>query len=149
MTIGGDGAVRRLLALDIGQRRVGVAATDDLGMIAIPLTTLAASPRLALFAEVDRLVAERRITRVVVGLPLDSSGQPGRQARSVQGLVDRLRDRLQVDVVTWDERMSTQHASRGLEATGVRGARRRAVIDAAAACVILQNYMSAVRGDHD
>ncbi len=139
-------AAMRVLGLDVGDRRVGVAVSDPAGIIASPLVQFQPKGRRDLVAQVRRLVAEHGAGRVVVGLPLLLDGRRGAQARRVEGVVRALAEALEVPVETWDERFSTAAAEEVLDRTGRRrGRERRARRDMVAAAVILQAYLDAHR----
>jgi putative Holliday junction resolvase len=134
----------RALALDVGDRRIGVAISDPTGLIARPLTTLARGSRDEDFAAVAGLVAEHEANLVVVGRPLSLDGTEGPQARKVTRYAEALARRLAVPVVHWDERYSTAEANqilrRNRPGTG-RDSRANGELDAVAAAVILQRYL--------
>ncbi|MBB5825659.1 Holliday junction resolvase RuvX [Micromonospora carbonacea] len=140
------------LGVDVGQVRVGVARSDPHGVLATPLVTLARDLTAAEdavpgdMAEIVALIAEHECVEVVVGLPVNLSGQHGPAARNVKAYADRLADVIApVPVTLTDERMSTVVASRRLAERGVRGKRQRAVVDQAAAVEILQSWLDAQR----
>ncbi|MFI7436734.1 Holliday junction resolvase RuvX [Micromonospora haikouensis] len=140
------------LGVDVGQVRVGVARSDPHGVLATPLVTLARDLTTAEdavpsdMAEIVALIAEHECVEVVVGLPVNLSGQHGPAARNVKAYADRLADVIApVPVTLTDERMSTVVASRRLAERGVRGKRQRAVVDQAAAVEILQSWLDAQR----
>jgi putative Holliday junction resolvase len=134
----------RILALDLGERRTGVALSDSLGWLATPLTVLKNSGRAAELAAIVELVQSHHVEQVVVGYPLSLDGSIGPQAQRVGKFVAQLRDHLpQVPVILWDERLSTAEAERLIHEAGKRVQRER--IDAAAAAVILQSYLDAQR----
>ena len=132
----------RLLALDPGTRRVGVAVSDELGLFAHARPALAAASALDAVAA---LVAAEGISEVVVGLPLSMSGAESEQTREARGFAARLRSRLPVPITEWDERLSTVQASRE-----VRGRKRResGELDSAAAQLVLQAVLDSRRGAH-
>lgn len=139
----------RILALDVGERRIGVAAADDRTGIALPLTTI--EPRGDPVEAVVALVQEQGADQLVVGLPLSLNGSLGPQGRQVQAFVQALAARLSLPVETWDERLSSVEAGRRLRPQGRRsgsGAKRRAkaAVDALAAAIILQAYLDARSG---
>ena len=136
----------RILALDIGERRIGVALSDPSGLLATPLTTIHRRHHTADVDEVLRLVDEHDAGRVVVGLPLELSGRRGTQAGRVSAFVRAMAERTQVPVETVDERYSTVQAQRQLRESGVRPSRDRARVDAAAAAIILQSYLDSQHG---
>jgi putative Holliday junction resolvase len=131
----------RVLALDLGEKRIGVALSDTLGWLATPLTVLCCSSREAGLAAIEELARQHHVEQVVVGYPRSLNGTVGPQARRVGRYVEQLRARLQVPVILWDERLSTVQAERLIHETGKRVQRER--IDAAAAAVILQSYLDA------
>jgi putative pre-16S rRNA nuclease len=138
--------VTRALALDIGTRRVGVALSDSGGTVATPYEVIHRSgDHAADHRQVAALVDEAGAEVVVVGLPLSLDGSLGPAARAILAEVDELRAALAVEVVTWDERLSTVEAERSLRAMGVRKGDRRRVVDQVAATVILQSWLDAGR----
>lgn len=135
----------RILGLDMGERRVGIAISDPTATIARPLQTLARASREEDFAAIAAIVAEHDVGLVVVGQPLSLDGAEGPQARRVAGYAAALADALPVKVVSWDERFTTATADEVLRQTRKEKDRRRArsegEIDAIAAAVILQSYL--------
>ncbi|MCK9519775.1 MAG: Holliday junction resolvase RuvX [Dehalococcoidia bacterium] len=133
---------RRLLALDPGERRTGVAISDELGLFAHPRAALIRGRR-DLVDEVLRIVEEEGIDEVVVGLPLSMSGRESEQTRRAREFTARLRSRLSIPVTEWDERLSSVQAARTV--TG-RERRSSGQLDSAAAAVILQAVLDSRRG---
>ncbi|MDO8611201.1 MAG: Holliday junction resolvase RuvX [Dehalococcoidia bacterium] len=132
----------RILAIDPGERRIGVAAAD-LGLrVAIPLTTIEGGPDAV--EAVARLVEEEGARALVVGLPLSLSGALGPQAQRAQALAGALAHRLGVPVLTWDERLTSAEARRRLSSGG-GGRRQKRDVDALAAAIILQAYLDSQR----
>lgn len=131
----------RLLALDLGEARIGVAVCDELGMFATPLTVLRRRrTRAEDFAEIAALVRREHAVGVLVGLPLDSAGLAGAQARWVRRYAGRLAGALEVPLAFWDESFTTEDAGRL-----VRQAGGRTAVDAAAAAVLLNDFLEARR----
>jgi len=135
----------RTCGLDLGAARVGVAVCDELGMMAHPRPTLDARDRRRLLADLRALAEREEIERFVVGLPLDMKGGEGDAAAKARALAEAIADATGVDVELWDERLTTMQAKRALEASGVRGKKAKASIDAAAAVAILQSWLDARR----
>jgi len=137
----------RVLGLDVGTKTIGVAVSDELMLAAHPLTTLERRGTDADVAQVDALVAEHGAEVIVVGLPLELSGEVGPRARRVRVLIDALRDRLgdRLEVHEWDERFSTVAAERVLLEADLSRRRRKQVIDKQAAAYILQGWLDARR----
>jgi putative Holliday junction resolvase len=135
----------RILGLDVGERRVGVAVSDPTGTVARPLQTLVRGSREDDFAAIAALVADHDVGLVVVGRPLSLDGTEGPQARQVARYAEALAARLPVRVVSWDERFTTVVAHEILRQSRPEKRRRRArttgEVDAIAAAVILQSYL--------
>ena len=132
----------RSLCLDVGERRVGVALSDEQGWLAAPLEVVVRRDAQHDFQRIADLARRHQAERVVVGLPRTLAGEIGPQARRVQRWADRLQPYLEVPIVYWDERYSTVEATRRLAEMRPR---RRPPLDAAAAAVILQDYLDADR----
>lgn len=133
----------RLLGLDLGEKRVGVAISDELGLVASPVTTLPGGPGLA--TALGKVLADYGVKTVVVGLPVGMSGKEGPQAKTVRELAGALQTQLGFRLEWFDERLSSTVAERALIAQGTRRERRKERIDAMAAAVILQGYLDAQR----
>ncbi len=139
-----SGPAGRVLALDLGEARVGLALSDELAITAQPLGTFPRTGGREDLERVSALVAEHRVTAVVIGNPLLLSGEPGERSRDAQQFAARLRGRVrQLPVVLWDERLSTVEVERVMVAADVRRRRRRQVVDSLSAVLILQNYLDA------
>ena len=132
----------RLLGLDAGQRRIGVAVSDPLGLLATPQGIIQAGADEGL-DEVCAWARRLEVVAVVVGLPLTMGGDEGEEARRVQAWAERLRERLPIPVVLWDERLSTAAAERAMLEGGLRRDKRKLHRDAVAAALILQSYLDA------
>jgi putative holliday junction resolvase len=132
----------RVLALDLGKRRVGVAASDRSGTLASPHSVLVRSGHWGDdHRRVAELVAELEAEAVVVGLPLSLDGGAGPAARQALREIEALRALLDVPVHSYDERFTTVTAEAALGAQGVKGQARRRVVDQAAAAVLLQSWL--------
>lgn len=130
------------LALDIGERRIGVAVSDPQEIIAQPLCTLTVERRGKFpLAELKGLLGERQAEGVVVGLPRRLDGGEGPQAAAARELARRLEGELEVPVVLWDERLSSVEAERRLLEAGIRRRRRREVTDRVAAALVLEGFL--------
>lgn len=136
----------RILAIDPGEKRIGVAAADLRTRVALPLTTI--EPGDDPVEAIARLAEERGAEAIVVGLALSLTGAMGEQAQRGQALAEGLARRLGVPVHTWDERLSSvearRHAGRGRR-SGRGKPRRRDDLDAVAAAIILQAYLDSKR----
>jgi putative Holliday junction resolvase len=136
----------RVLGLDLGDARIGVAISDDERRIAVPVGTVRTGAPADLKA-IAALVVEHGVTAVVVGHPLLLSGASGDRAHHAERFADALRAVLPVPVALQDERLSTSEAERALRETGASGRDRRRVLDRSAATVILQAWLDAERRD--
>ena len=130
----------RILGLDLGDVRIGVAISDPGRRVAVPMGTVHTGAPADLKA-IAKLVGDHEVTLVVVGHPLKMSGAPGTRARHAEEFVAALRQVLQVPVVLQDERLSTVEADRALREAGAGGRDRRRAVDRSAATVILQSYL--------
>ncbi len=135
----------RILGLDVGEARTGVAVSDPLGIMTSPLTTLQVKSYTEDAAAVARIAKEQEAIRIVVGLPLNKEGGIGPQAQKVLDFIEALRAATSVEVVTIDERYSTAAAHRALHESGMRSKKHKGVIDQAAAQQILQLYLDRER----
>ncbi len=135
----------RVLGLDLGDARIGVAISDDRRRVAVPFGTIRTGAPEDLKA-ISRLVSENGITEVVVGHPLSMSGERGERAEKAEVFVDALRAALPVPVSLQDERLSTVEAERALKTAGATGRDRKRVVDQAAATVILQSALDLWNG---
>lgn len=132
----------RVLGLDLGGARIGVAISDPDRRVAVPLGTIRTGPPEDVRA-VAALVREHGVSEVVVGHPVSLSGAAGEAAHHAERFAEALRSVLEVPVVLHDERLSTVEAERHLARAGVRGRARRERVDETAATVILQSYLDA------
>ena len=131
----------RVLALDVGDRRIGVAISDPTQVLARSLKVIQRVSRREDFGTVVRLVEEYEVEKVVVGYPRSLDGTAGRQAEKVERYAAGLAEALDVPVLLWDERFSTVSAERLMREAGLTGKKNRERVDAVAAAVILQDYL--------
>lgn len=129
----------RYLGLDIGGQRIGVAISDELGMIASPVAMIRRQSDVA--AELRALVAKYGVAKLIAGLPVGLSGREGPQAAEVREYTDALAAEIDIPLEYWDERLSTSIAERSLINQGTKRNKRKLHIDAVAAAVILQGYL--------
>ena len=133
----------RLLGMDVGARRIGLAVSDALGITAQGLPTLQRKNKRADFAELERILREHSIAEIVVGHPMRLSGQASAQTIKVQAFAEELRERFGLPVHLWDERLSSVQANRLLRETDMSIRRRAEVVDQMSAVIILQSFMEA------
>lgn len=136
----------RVLALDPGRVRVGVALSDEDRVLASPRPALDGSDQKRLVAVIARLCQEEEVKKILVGLPLDLSGEAGPPARRAEALAARLREATSLPVELIDERLSTVAAHRRLDDAGrKRGKARSQAVDGAAAALLLQSWLDTRR----
>ena len=133
----------RLMALDLGSRRTGVAVSDELGLYAHPRLAVRGGTR-ALLSAIPALVTAEDVGEVIVGLPLTLAGEDSAQTTATRAFVERLREHLEVPVTTWDERLSTVEAARYVP----RGRQRDGALDSAAAALLLQAVLDSRAGGY-
>lgn len=131
----------RVIGLDVGDRRIGVALSDPLGFTAQRLTVIERTAPAQDVEVVQSLVTQHGVQTVVIGLPLTMRGERGPQAQKVAAFSEALRRRLAVPIELVDERLTTVQGERALRETGTRRRKRKAVIDQVAAQLILQQYL--------
>ena len=131
---------RRVLGIDPGEARVGVALSDDLGMLAHPLETIDAS-RHDPCERIAELAAQRQARAIIVGVPRNMDGSFGPAAEKARALIERLRQQVACQVIPWDERLTTVSAQRALRNAGRKAKDQRSVIDQVAAQILLQSWI--------
>lgn len=137
----GFAIVKRMLGVDFGQARIGVAVSDELGMLAHPLETIPGKSVDAAAKRIAQLARERDVERVILGMPRHMSGDLGAAAADVTAFADKLRPLLGCELVLWDERLTTTAANRALRDAGQKTRNTRGVVDQVAAQMILQGYL--------
>jgi len=130
---------RRILGIDLGRARIGVAVSDELGMLAHPVETIPATAEAA--RRIAEIVREKDAERVVVGLPRHMNGSVGTGATEALAFAKKLEALLPCKVVTWDERLTTMAANSALRASGRKTRDSRGIVDQVAAQMILQGYL--------
>ncbi|MEH7218892.1 Holliday junction resolvase RuvX [Bacillus toyonensis] len=133
----------RILGLDVGTKTVGVAMSDEMGWTAQGLETIKINEERGHFGfdRISELVKQYNVDKIVVGLPKNMNGTIGPRGEACQQFAENLRELLQLDVVMWDERLSTMAAERLLISADVSRRKRKQVIDKMAAVVILQGFL--------
>ncbi len=131
----------RVLGLDFGTERVGVAMSDELGIIAQPIEVIPRLPAAGLWERLHALHRDFSCERILVGMPRNMDGSYGPAAEAVKQFIEQLRQEMDVPIQTWDERLSSVQANRVLIQANVSRKKRRAKIDKMAAAVILQSYL--------
>lgn len=136
----------RILALDLGQRRIGLALSDPSGSLAFPLGVIPRTHPERDMAAILSLVREEGVESIVVGLPLTLKGEVGEEAQAALAFRKELARQAGLPVETWDERLTTVAAEKSLIEAGVRREKRRLSRDSMAAALILQAYLDRARG---
>lgn len=131
------------MGLDVGDRRIGVAVSDALGLTAQPVLTLTRTNRKQDLKSIQRLIRRHGCAAVVVGNPLYMSGDQSPQAAKAQAFAQMLGEETGLPVHLWDERLTTTEAHRHLHAAGRAGSEHKAVVDQVAAVLILESWLAA------
>ena len=137
----------RVMGLDIGDVRIGVALSDPMRMIASPHAVVKEASRDAAVAAIKKIADEQEVVRIVAGVPLNEAGGHGPQAEKTLAFIERLRAAVTVEVVVQDERYSTAAANRMLIGANVRRDKRKLVVDKIAATHILQTHLDRAASD--
>jgi putative Holliday junction resolvase len=134
----------RILALDHGTKRIGIALSDELKVIAQPLEFVPAEPFDAFLTRLKQLLSEKEVELVLVGMPRNMNGSYGPAALKVEQFVAALRTAITVPIKTWDERLTSAQANRFLIQGNVRREQRKEKVDKMAAAILLQSYLDSV-----
>ena len=135
----------RILGIDYGDSRVGVAASDLMGWTAQGVRTVPNQSEKKLLEELKPILAEYQPERIVIGLPKNMDGTQGFRAEATYKFAETLKTIYAGEIVFWDERLSTVSAARILNETNTRGKNRKKVLDTVSACVILENYLNSLK----
>jgi putative Holliday junction resolvase len=134
----------RILAVDLGLARTGLAISDESGFLASPVCTVNENDLTVLADKIAAIANERQATEIVVGHPKNMDGSRGESAQRAEEFANVLAQKTGLPVKLWDERMTTVSAIGVLNQTDTRGKKRKAVIDTVAATIILQNYLDSL-----
>ena len=134
----------RVLGLDHGTKRVGVAVSDEMKMIALPLEYIEAEPFAKFLERLKEIVREKEVELIVVGLPRNMDGSYGPAALQVREFVSVLKDAIITPIRTWDERLTSVQANRFLIEADVRRSKRKEKVDQTAAAILLQSYLDSL-----
>ena len=133
----------RILALDHGTVRIGVALSDELKMIASPLEFIPAEPFADVLTRLKALIREKEVELIVIGMPRNMDGSYGPAADKVREFATALKDALAIPLKMWDERLTSTHANRMMSEGGVKRDKRKEKVDGMAAAIFLQSYLDA------
>ncbi len=137
----------RILALDPGTKRIGVALSDELGWTAQPLETYERRSVAADVAHIQQLVDRHQVKRIVMGFPVRLDGTLGPAALQVQEFIGQLEQIITIPIVTWDERMTTKAAEEILIQANMSRRKRKGTVDRVAAAILLQSYLESLGAD--
>jgi conserved hypothetical protein TIGR00250 len=137
--------VARILAVDYGEKRIGLAVSDELGITASPLMTLVRRSDDETVRQIAQLASKLRVTQIVVGLPRRTDAQEGEMERKVKAFAEKLRQAVSVPVVLFDERFTTRIAEQVLLEADLSRRKRKRVRDRLAAVILLQSFLEAQR----
>ncbi len=140
----GANKIMRILALDHGTVRIGVAVSDEMKMFASPLEFIPAEPFESALERLQQLLREKEVELIVIGMPRNMNGSYGPAAQKVREFSDRLRTAVTVPLVTWDERLSSVQAQRMLREAGHKAKQQKGKVDASAAAILLQSYLDSL-----
>ncbi len=131
----------RIMGLDIGDVRIGVAVSDELGMIAQGKSIIIRENDISVLKQLEKLIDTYQIKEIIIGLPKQMSGEIGHQAAKTLKFIDVLRTNLNISVKTWDERLTTKIAKNIFKEAPAKKKRPKGTVDKLAAILILQNYL--------
>ena len=131
----------RILAIDHGTKRIGIAVSDETATLAQPLEFILAEPFTDFLKRLKELIREKQVEQILIGMPRNMDGSYGPAALKVQEFVAVLKDTIGIPIKTWDERLTSSQANRMLIQANVRRDQRKQRVDAAAAAILLQSYL--------
>ena len=134
----------RILSLDVGKKKVGIAISDALGITAQPLDTLIRKAKKADLARIEKVIHDMNVSKIIVGLPLNMDGTEGPMAKEIYSFVKELEKEIRIPVELWDERLTTMEAERLLLEADLSRKKRKKLDDKIAAQLILQSYLDAI-----
>ena len=133
--------MNRVLGVDYGERRIGLALSDPLGIIAKPLTVIDRKKTTNYISRISEIISEKKVTSIVVGLPLTLKGSYSKQTEIVLAFIDQLKTDLKIPVLAIDERLSSVSAEKSLQLQSVKTGHEKGRVDETAAAIILQEYL--------
>tara|TARA_Y100001934_G_scaffold103130_1_gene126780 strand:+ start:4010 stop:4423 length:414 start_codon:yes stop_codon:yes gene_type:complete len=133
----------RVLGLDYGSKRVGVAVSDELKMIAQPLEFIPAKPFEEFIVRLKEVLSQKCVESIVIGMPRNMDGSYGPSAEAARAFAEKIQAEIKQPIRTWDERLTSVEANRALIAGNVRREKRKEKVDAMAAAILLQSFLDA------
>lgn len=134
----------RVLAIDYGEVRIGLAISDPMRKFAFPLMVIDMKREKDWFGVIQKVIEEKQIKQVVMGCPVTLKGKESIQTEKVRKICSELQEKINIKVELWDERMTTTIAKRTLDFIGINSKKQRSVLDKMAAAYLLQNYLDAI-----
>ncbi len=134
----------RILAIDHGTVRMGIAVSDELKMISLPLEVVPAVPFKAFLARVRAIIREKEVEQIIVGMPRNMNGTYGTSAMKVRQFIIVLKEAVAVPIMPWDERLTSAQANRVLDEAHVSHDKRKRAVDMMAAGILLQSYLDSL-----
>ncbi len=131
-----------ILSVDYGDVRTGIAVCDKMEILASPVTVITQSYEPKLIAEIEKIIQQYKPELIVVGLPKNMDGTSGERAEKCKKFADSLSVQTGIKTIMWDERLTTVSAHRALNVTNVRGNKRKEIVDAVSAVMILEGYLA-------
>jgi putative Holliday junction resolvase len=138
----------RILGIDFGQRRIGLALSDALGITAQGLPTLDTKKTKDIFAQLKNIIKEKNVTQVVVGMPKNMNGTMGPKGMEVKEFIRELNRKTKTDVVPWDERLSSVQSLKIMREMGTKQ-KHKEMVDQISATLILQSYLDSLQGENE
>ena len=132
----------RILGLDLGKKRTGVSLSDEMGLSAQPLSTIYINNKIEEFiTQIKDLISEYGVEKIVVGLPLNMDGTLGIQGEEIMKIIEILKDKIKIPIISWDERLSTVAVTKSLIEANTSRKKRKNIVDKLSAVFILQGYL--------
>ena len=138
----------RILGIDFGERRIGLAVSDLLRITAQSLPTLKIKNQADLFQDLEKIISEKNIVEIVVGMPFNLKGEKGVSAKKVEEFIDKLKEKFQLPVHEWDERFTSFVAERTIREIGKSPSRNKGKVDQISAVLILQGFLDRLKIKH-
>ena len=131
----------RILALDYGDKRIGVALSDPLGIIAQALETITVLNKRKSFERIQEIIREKKATKIIVGMPFNMDGTKGKRAEVTERFINELQSVVSMEIIPWDERLTSVQAKRIMVFRGQKTGSNKAKVDKLAAALLLENYL--------
>ena len=131
----------KIIGIDYGEKRIGFAISDELLIMAHPLKVVENKGFSNFLKDINQVIEEENITKIIIGLPINMDGTTGEQANKILKIIEDLRKEIKIPILPWDERLSSEEAHTYLAETGQSRKKRSKKIDKAAAAIILQGYL--------